>query len=251
MKFNKQKIEEIRNKIMKVRSKIDKKEKEKVPKRYYTLLILMLLLGVMTLSNNMKQYNESKQEDYTEYTIQDKEVKANNVEVAHYKTDQSSISTEISNIEENEVIETMSSNSKISKEEYIMPIEGQIIKEFAIEKLVYSETLGMWKTHPGIDIKAELGEHVKSASNGTVQAVEKDSFYGYTIKILDDYGYTFVYGNLDSDIPKVKGDKIYKGDIIGKIGVSATGELADKTHLHFEVLKDETQINPQDLIAHE
>ena len=48
---------------------------------------------------------------------------------------------------------------------------------------------------------------------------------------------------------KVKhGDNVKQGDIIGTIGVSATGELQDATHLHFEVVKDEAQVNPLDLI---
>ncbi len=253
MKLNKQKIEELKIKIKTIKQKIASEQYVKVPKKYYALLILMLLLGVVTLSNNVKQYNKSKGEDYTEYTLEkevEQEADTNNVEIVNFKTDQSSISTDVSNMEE-EAIETISNNSEENKEEYIMPVKGSIIKEFAVEKLVYSETLGMWKTHPGIDIKAELGECVKSASDGTVQLVGQDSFYGNIIKILDSNGYTFVYSNLDSGIELKQGDKVNKGEIIGKVGVSATGELADETHLHFEILKNETQINPQDLITHE
>ena len=129
-----------------------------------------------------------------------------------------------------------------------MPIHGEILKEYATEKLVYSETLGMWKTHPGIDIKANLNDNVKSASDGIVQSVEKDSFYGNVVKIIDGAGYTFVYSNLDSNIQLKQGDNVKKGDIIGTVGVSATGELQDSTHLHFEVIKDGIQVNPLDLI---
>lgn len=245
MKLNKQKIEDIKNKIKNIKHKVATDKTEKVPKKYYALLILMLMLGIMTLSNNIKQYNKSKQEEYKEYELEDEQqADTSNVDIVNYKTDQSSISTNISTIEE-EVVEAISSNRETK---YIMPITGEIIKEFAVEKLVYSETLGMWKTHPGIDIKAELGANVKSASNGTIQSVDKDSFYGNTVKVLDSDGYTFVYSNLDNDFDLKEGDQVKQGDIIGKIGVSAQGELLDQTHLHFEVIKDETQVNPQDLI---
>ena len=150
MKLNKQKIEEIKNKINNVKEKITSDSKQKVPKRYYALLILMLLLGVITLTRNIEQYNKSREEDYIEYEFKEQEVDASVVQVENYQTAQSSISTLEPNITEDEqAIPTISSSSNLN---YIMPLEGDIIKEFAKEKLVYSETLGMWKTHPGIDI---------------------------------------------------------------------------------------------------
>ena len=250
MKLNKQKIEEIKQKMKNIKDKITGDKTEKVPKKYYALLILMLLLGIVTLTNNIKQYNEVSREDYTEYNLNEQTVASDDVDIVKYITDQSSISTNISNMEE--AIETLGSNInkvKDTKEtKYIMPIDGEILKEYATEKLVYSETLGMWKTHPGIDIKAKLNDKVKSASDGRVQEVKKDSFYGNVVRITDSAGYTFVYSNLDSDIQVKQGDDIKQGNIIGTVGVSATGELADETHLHFEVIKDELQVNPLDLI---
>lgn len=251
MKLNKQKIEEIKGKIKNVKEKVTNNSKEKVPKKYYALLILMLLLGIITLSKNIQEYNKSRKEDYTEYrleNLEDKQANSNDIDVASYITAESSISTDASNIEDEtdeEAVQTISSNK--DKTSYIMPIVGDVIKEHAVEKLVYSETLGMWKTHPGIDIKAELGAKVKSASNGTVQSVEQDSFYGNTVKVVDE-GYIFVYSNLDNDIVLKQGDKVEVDDIIGTVGVSAAGELQDQTHLHFEVIKDGNQVNPQDLI---
>ena len=250
MKLNKQKIEEIKQKMKNVKDKITGNKTEKVPKKYYALLILMLLLGMATLTNNIKLYNESNREDYIEYNLNEQLVGSNDVDLQNYITDQSSISTNIANMDE--AIETLASNANeeqsIKERKYIMPVDGEISKEYATEKLVYSETLGMWKTHPGIDIKANLNSNVQSVSNGVVQVVEKDSFYGNVVKITDNEGYTFVYSNLDSDIQVKQGYNVKQGDIIGTVGVSATGELADETHLHFEVIKDEMQVNPLDLI---
>ena len=249
MKFNKQKIDEIKEKLNNIKEKITNSEKAKVPKKYYALLILMLMLGIMTVSNNMRIYNESNQEEYKEYELEEKQADSRVIEIVNYQTAESSISTTVSNIEE--VVETISSNSESNKTNetgYIMPVYGEVIKEFATEKLVYSETLGMWKTHPGIDIKAELGSSIKSASNGPVQSVEQDSFYGNVVKILDEDGYIFVYSNLDNEITLKEGDKIKQGEVVGTVGVSAAGELADQSHLHFEIIKDEMQVNPLDLI---
>lgn len=244
MKLNKQMIDNIKQTGKKIKEKVSKNRKEKLPKKYYTLLLLMLALGGLTLSNNIKEYKNSKKEEFKEYIFNEKEVDSNKVQLEKYITDESSISTHIPENGE-EAIETISSNNEIY---YKAPIKGEIVKEFAMQKLVYSETLGMWKTHPGIDIKANFGTKVVSSSNGIVQSVKNDSFYGNTVKILSEDGYMFVYSNLDNDIILLKGQKVKQGELIGKVGVSAAGELADECHLHFEIIKDEIQVNPLDFI---
>lgn len=250
MKFNIQKIDELKGQIRNIKEKITNSQKSQVPKKYYALLMLMLLLGVTTLSNNVKRYTQSRKEEYNEYEIDEKMADSDNVESINYEIAQSSISTEEPNMQE-EAVEVMAENKDKSAKkeiEYIMPVDGDIIKEYATEKLVYSETLGMWKTHPGIDIAAKLGTKIKATASGKVIEITKDSFYGNTIKIADSNGYIFVYSNLDSDIDLNKGDEVKQGETIGVVGVSAAGELADKSHLHLEVIKDQIQVNPLDLI---
>lgn len=250
MKFNKQKIEEIKQKMNSIKDKMEKSKNEKVPRKYYALLILMLMLGGITLINNIKQYNISNKEEYKEYYLENESVNSEDINISNYITAESSISTNISNMIEEQVVETLSNNEgqQTNNSNYVMPVEGEIIKEYATEKLVYSDTLGMWKTHPGIDIKAQLNTEVKSVSNGKVQCVVKDSFYGNVVKIIDEEGYIFVYSNLDDNVYVKEGDNVSQKEIIGRVGVSASGELADETHLHFEVIKDQTQVNPLDLI---
>ena len=43
----------------------------------------------------------------------------------------------------------------------VMPVNGEIINPFSNGELVKSETLGVWKTHDGVDIKADNGTQVK------------------------------------------------------------------------------------------
>ncbi len=71
------------------------------------------------------------------------------------------------NVENNE--EQKSEKPKEQKKEepkepvFILPVEGTLMKEFAKDKLVYSETLKEWVTHTGADIKAEKTTVVKAA----------------------------------------------------------------------------------------
>ena len=124
------------------------------------------------------------------------------------------------------------------------PVEGEIIKAYAKDNLVYSETLQEWTTHLGIDIKADKTTVVKAAEAGSIKTIKNDPRYGLTIIIEHDDGYQTVYANLLSSEFVIEGEKIDKGQSIGTVGNTATFEIADEPHLHFEILKDGVQIDP-------
>ena len=145
---------------------------------------------------------------------------------------------------------TTQTNAKEEKEEskkelsFERPVEGEIMKTYAKDNLVYSETLQEWTTHLGIDIKADKTTVVKAAEAGTVKTIKNDPRYGLTITIEHDDGYQTVYANLLSSEFVIEGEKVEKGQSIGTVGNTATFEIADEPHLHFEILKDGVQIDP-------
>ncbi len=124
------------------------------------------------------------------------------------------------------------------------PIDGEIVKEYAKDNLIYSNTLQEWTTHLGIDIKADKTTVVKSAETGKVKSIKNDPRYGLTIVIEHDKGYQTVYSNLLSSEFVVEGEKVEKGQSIGTVGNTAAFEIADEAHLHFEILKDSIQVDP-------
>ena len=124
------------------------------------------------------------------------------------------------------------------------PVDGEIMKGYAKDNLVYSETLQEWTTHLGIDIKAEKTTVVKAAEAGTVKSIKNDPRYGLTIVIEHNDGYETVYSNLLSSEFVVEGEKVERGQSIGTVGNTAAFEVADEPHLHFEILKDSIPIDP-------
>lgn len=124
------------------------------------------------------------------------------------------------------------------------PVDGEIVKEYAKDNLIYSNTLQEWTTHLGIDIKADKTTVVKAAETGTVKTIKNDPRYGLTIVIEHENGYQTVYSNLLSSEFVVEGEKVEKGQSIGTVGNTAAFEIADEAHLHFEVLKDSIQVDP-------
>lgn len=125
-----------------------------------------------------------------------------------------------------------------------MPVEGEIVKNFAKDNLVYSETLQEWITHMGIDIKAEKTTVVKASEEGTVKSIKNDPRYGLTVVIEHEDGFKTVYSNLLTAEFVSEGEKLEKGQTVGTVGTTATFEVADEPHLHFEILRDNEQIDP-------
>lgn len=163
-----------------------------------------------------------------------------------------STNTSINITKQNETKTTNTTSSKTTekKEEtkkelsFQKPVDGEIMKGYAKDNLVYSETLQEWTTHLGIDIKAEKTTVVKAAEAGTVKSIKNDPRYGLTIVIEHNDGYETVYSNLLSSEFVVEGEKVEKGQSIGTVGNTAAFEVADEPHLHFEILKDSIPIDP-------
>ena len=127
---------------------------------------------------------------------------------------------------------------------FAKPVEGEIVRDFAVDSLIFSETLQEWTTHTGIDIKADKTTVVKSAEKGTVKSIKNDPRYGLTVVVEHENGFQTVYSNLLTSEFVVEGEKVEKGQSLGTVGNTAAFEIADDAHLHFEILKDSVQVDP-------
>ena len=131
---------------------------------------------------------------------------------------------------------------------FIKPVEGEIMRGFAKDNLVYSDTLEEWVTHLGIDIKADKTTVVNAAEVGVIKSIKNDPRYGLTIVMEHGNNFETVYSNLLSSEFVVEGEKVEKGQAIGTVGNTAPFEIADEPHLHFEILKDLEHIDPSLMI---
>ena len=127
---------------------------------------------------------------------------------------------------------------------FIKPVEGEIMRGFAKDNLVYSDTLEEWVTHLGIDIKADKTTVVNAAEVGVIKSIKNDPRYGLTIVMEHGNNFETVYSNLLSSEFVVEGEKVEKGQAIGTVGNTAPFEIADEPHLHFEILENSIQVDP-------
>lgn len=127
---------------------------------------------------------------------------------------------------------------------FTYPVQGEIIREFSMENLIYSNTLEEWTTHQGIDIKADRTTVVKAAEEGTVVAIKNDPRYGLTVIIEHQDGFKTVYSNLLTTEFVSEDEHVEKEQTLGTVGNSAVFEIADEPHLHFEIIKDGEYVDP-------
>ena len=133
---------------------------------------------------------------------------------------------------------------KVKDPEFSMPVEGDNMRGFAKDSLIYSDTLEEWVTHLGMDIKAERTTIVKASEKGKVLSIKNDPRYGLTIVIEHVNGFKSVYSNLLTSEFVSEGESVEKGQSIGTVGNSASFEIVDEPHLHFEILKDNVNVDP-------
>ena len=131
---------------------------------------------------------------------------------------------------------------------YIMPLSGEIMNPYSNGELVKSKTLGEWRTHDGVDIKAAEGTPVKSCFDGTVTNVTNDGKWGIMVEIEYPACTTYFCGLADT-VKVKKGQEVKLGDVIGEVGNSSLVENADEFHLHLAMKKDNQWIDPMTIIT--
>lgn len=232
------------------------RNKGNLSKGYYVLLFGMLVLGTASVAITFKAYNLFAKEDYDFYE-QSSDNEENNVVSTISSIDENANEGKNlvnSNAAEAKKSETKSSsNTNITKTQnkvtvkplsFSKPLNGQIQKPYSIDKVIYSKTLELWKTHDGIDISSQIGENVKSIEKGTVEKVYDDSFYGTTVVIDHGQGYKSSYSNLNSKVSVKEKQTVTKGQVIGKVSNTSIGEIKDEAHLHFTLFKDNNNVDP-------
>jgi murein DD-endopeptidase MepM/ murein hydrolase activator NlpD len=131
---------------------------------------------------------------------------------------------------------------------FIAPIAGTVMKPHSNEIPVFSQTMGDYRTHLGVDVLAPLGTEVVAVADGTVKNIWDDPFMGKCIAIEHSGNAVSIYKNLAPEIGEwlEVGCPVNKGDVIGNVGESAMNEIAEEPHLHYELKVDDTYVDPKD-----
>lgn len=96
--------------------------------------------------------------------------------------------------------------------------------------------------HTGVDLSGEVGNPIKAAASGTVVTSKKDPGYGFMTVLDHGGGWKTMYAHMAHGGKSV-GTRLRQGETVGPVG--ATGSYAQGSHLHFEVWKNGSPVDPE------
>jgi murein DD-endopeptidase MepM/ murein hydrolase activator NlpD len=97
-------------------------------------------------------------------------------------------------------------------------------------------------THFGVDLAAPSGKPVYASATGTVSdVIHSEKGYGIHIIIRHRFGFKTLYGHLDK-VLVAKGQTIKQHELIATVGSSGS---STGFHLHYEIWKNKTKIDPR------
>lgn len=127
-----------------------------------------------------------------------------------------------------------------------LPAEGILGKEHDPTVQVFSNTLGEWRVHLGIDIMTEAAAPVYAAAKGKVKQISDDPLWGKCVWIEHEGDAVSIYRGLDDTLADgiEVGAKVTEGTLIGAVGEGGVFEIAEEPHLHFEMQVGGSDVDP-------
>ncbi|XVX21503.1 peptidoglycan DD-metalloendopeptidase family protein [Actinomycetota bacterium] len=120
------------------------------------------------------------------------------------------------------------------------PINAPITSEFGMR---FHPILGYGRLHAGMDFGAPCGTPVYAANSGVVVSAGWAGGYGNRIVIDHGNGLATTYNHLSS--MSARSGSVSRGQVIGREGTTG---LSTGCHLHFEVRKNGTPVNPRNYL---
>lgn len=130
----------------------------------------------------------------------------------------------------------------------LFPVSGAILQHYVADELIWSDSLGMWQTHPAVDFSADAGEAVVAAESAAVRDVYCDSLYGNTIVLDLGDGRTMRYASLNTLQLVQIGQKVERGEVISSAG-TCDGEAERDVHIHVEYYENGVPVDPTALFV--
>jgi murein DD-endopeptidase MepM/ murein hydrolase activator NlpD len=119
----------------------------------------------------------------------------------------------------------------------MMPAAGPITSYFGYR---YHPILHFTRFHAGLDIGAGWGSPIVAAGDGRIIGAGWAGGYGREVQIAHGGGLVSLYGHM-SEIVAQPGSFVRQGQLIGYVGSSG---LSTGPHVHFEVRRGGSPVNP-------
>lgn len=102
--------------------------------------------------------------------------------------------------------------------------------------------LGYNRMHRGLDFAAPSGTPIYAAGDGVIDFAGPNGDYGRYIRIRHNGEFSTAYAHMNAFASgMMRGKRIRQGDVIGYVGTTGA---STGPHLHYEILRQQEQVNP-------
>lgn len=219
-------------------------------KKVFFISMIALSLGVCAFFITLANFENGVEKNIDIVPIRidsDKEyaVAESSIRINPQVIEQEEIKDVVEKVSEKKVQEVV---AKPKKEVFfVKPCNGNVITAFAENNLLYSNTLKEWVIHDGVDISLENGEAIFSVCDGNIIDIRYEHKLGYVIEIQNEE-YVVKYACIEVMKGLKVGDKVKQGMQIAIASNDLGFEQDNGLHLHLEIFKNGSQINPSDVI---
>lgn len=139
------------------------------------------------------------------------------------------------------------------KSAFEVPVSGKLYKGHDATIQVYSNTMGDYRVHLGVDIATAAEAPVYAAADGKVEKIWEDAMMGWCVAVTHENDAVTIYKNLAETMAGgiAVGATVKQGQQLGTVGDTAVVEMADEPHLHFEMTVAGLSVDPLDYFSEE
>lgn len=206
-----------------------------------SLLMCVAMLLIYTNDEN-RLLRTSIAELDDAYSTQQKVIEQKNQELSSYKTKADTFQEKIKEYSKLYRDAEEKLKSLLNSIPTLWPSTGRISARFGTRSDPFT---GREAFHEGLDIAAAYGTSIKAAAAGRVTFAGVKSGYGNAVMISHKNNISTLYGHASKLLVKA-GQTVKRGEVIAKVG--STGRSTGP-HLHFEVLVNNSPVDPLKYLA--
>lgn len=129
----------------------------------------------------------------------------------------------------------------------VWPVEGEVLRAFDEQALIWWESLGCWRVHMGLDIAGEAGQAVACCADGKVKSSTWDELWGWRVMIEQADGHQVMYCGLENSVVSI-GESVTRGQTIGTLLARIPCEAELPAHLHIQVQRKGVAQDPESML---
>ncbi|ABX44124.1 M23 family metallopeptidase [Lachnoclostridium phytofermentans] len=195
------------------------------------------------------QPDEGRTQNTAENTVEGTTQKDN---VAQITTTPSDTAKKETPVDTKPVMQNTAENLKFDKAQGLeIPLAGNVILPYSVDKMVFHATLKQYKTNPAILIQGSIGAPVKAAAKGIVTKIVDEPYTGVTVTMDIGSGYKLVYGQLEKNEHLKVGDVVEAGKEFAKLAKVSKFYSVEGENLYFQVLEGDSSLDPMTLFKEE